>query len=42
MAVPNWRTGEGSSVGSESGRGFLHGASPRERAARRLASAAGA
>ena len=33
MAVPNWRTGEGSSVGSESGRGFLHGASPRERGA---------
>jgi la-related protein 1 len=33
MAVPNWRTGEGSSVGSESGRGFLHGASPRERSA---------
>ena len=26
----NWRTGEGSSIGSDSGRGFLHGASPRE------------
>ena len=32
-AGANWRTGEGSSMGSDSGRGFLHGASPRERSA---------